>query len=347
VWKAADVWSAGVIMHILLFGQPPYNDNDQQQCFSKIRRLPYEIPVNSTVSAEAKEILRKVMVKDPLKRIKAKDVLQLNWFKKCKLLRKQNRIKEAREAKEAAARNSIKQASLFPLQKPVGRQDDVAQLMVTNGQLEVQDQNAQHHLQQYQKQQSPTASGKTNSMIVSPVIAEVQNGQRSTPSPSKRRPSVNMTVQGDVYTAPAGNKTSGANNSNNSPNTRARRNSNDGGPFTPTNKNNLSVITNSPNNPVNSRLNVKAASNGTSTPNMAPRPQPNMDASTTTTTHSPSSFKSFKSSTPSTPSTPAHASGNNNSKSASKANVADQWNFELDLEMDAAALKKAQRELAM
>lgn len=66
----ADVWSCGVILYVMLTGTTPYNyssDGDIKPLFQSIARADYYMPPNLTL--EAKDLIRKIFVTKPKKRI--------------------------------------------------------------------------------------------------------------------------------------------------------------------------------------------------------------------------------------------------------------------------------------
>ncbi|KAF8701099.1 hypothetical protein HU200_033751 [Digitaria exilis] len=78
-----DVWSAGVILHILLCGFPPFwGDTDEKIAQSILRgginlqRDPWP-----KVSQNAKDLVKKMLDPDPLTRLTAKQVLDHPWLK--------------------------------------------------------------------------------------------------------------------------------------------------------------------------------------------------------------------------------------------------------------------------
>ncbi|KAK7379827.1 hypothetical protein VNO78_34352 [Psophocarpus tetragonolobus] len=77
-----DVWSAGVILFILLSGVPPYWAKTEEGIFDKI--LHGEIDFNSdpwpSISESAKELLKKMLDRDPKTRISAHKVLCHPWI---------------------------------------------------------------------------------------------------------------------------------------------------------------------------------------------------------------------------------------------------------------------------
>ncbi|XP_027367815.1 calcium-dependent protein kinase 10-like isoform X2 [Abrus precatorius] len=77
----SDVWSAGVIIFILLSGVPPFWESEHE-IFEAI--LHHELDFSSepwpSISESAKDLVRKMLVRDPSKRITAYDVLRHPWI---------------------------------------------------------------------------------------------------------------------------------------------------------------------------------------------------------------------------------------------------------------------------
>lgn len=71
--EKCDIWSAGVVMYILLSGGPPFDGNDDKKIADKIKKGEYQFASRQwvTVSAEAKGLIRKMLEMDPQKRITA------------------------------------------------------------------------------------------------------------------------------------------------------------------------------------------------------------------------------------------------------------------------------------
>lgn len=73
-----DVWSCGVILYALLCGTLPFDDESIPNLFKKIKSGMYTIP--SHLPQPAKELIMRMLVVDPMKRITIGEVRQHPWF---------------------------------------------------------------------------------------------------------------------------------------------------------------------------------------------------------------------------------------------------------------------------
>mmetsp|Transcript_8373 Transcript_8373/g.17865 ORF Transcript_8373/g.17865 Transcript_8373/m.17865 type:complete len:337 (+) Transcript_8373:63-1073(+) len=80
--KACDVWSVGVIAHILLCGQPPFNGaNGKVICRSVvIDPVRFSSKVWKDISVSAKDFVARLLRKDPKKRLTAEQALRHPWI---------------------------------------------------------------------------------------------------------------------------------------------------------------------------------------------------------------------------------------------------------------------------
>ncbi|KAI8073185.1 kinase-like domain-containing protein [Gongronella butleri] len=74
-----DVWSLGVILFALLSGHLPFDDENMPRLLEKIKLGRYR-PLPSGISNEAKDLVRKMLVVDPARRIKLIDILRHPWL---------------------------------------------------------------------------------------------------------------------------------------------------------------------------------------------------------------------------------------------------------------------------
>ncbi|XP_076970023.1 serine/threonine-protein kinase 33 isoform X3 [Tamandua tetradactyla] len=80
--QQCDIWSIGVIMYILLCGEPPFLASSEEKLFELIRKgeLHFENPVWDSISDSAKGVLKQLMKVDPAHRITAKELLDNQWI---------------------------------------------------------------------------------------------------------------------------------------------------------------------------------------------------------------------------------------------------------------------------
>ncbi|BFZ02148.1 hypothetical protein BsWGS_05187 [Bradybaena similaris] len=80
-FKSCDMWSIGVIAYILLCGYEPFYDENEMAMFKKILKGEYtfESPWWDDVSDNAKDLVRKLLVVDPKKRLTAGAALKHVW----------------------------------------------------------------------------------------------------------------------------------------------------------------------------------------------------------------------------------------------------------------------------
>ncbi|KAH3764350.1 calcium calmodulin-dependent kinase [Pelomyxa schiedti] len=76
-----DMWSIGVIIYILLTGCFPFWHENVAELYKRILTGAYRWPEKPVVSEEAKDLVSKLLIKDPTKRLSAEQCLDHPWIK--------------------------------------------------------------------------------------------------------------------------------------------------------------------------------------------------------------------------------------------------------------------------
>lgn len=75
---AADTWSIGVILFVFLAGYLPFDEPTMSALFRKIQAADFEYP--TWFSNEVKDVLNKILIPDPVKRLTLKQITALDWY---------------------------------------------------------------------------------------------------------------------------------------------------------------------------------------------------------------------------------------------------------------------------
>jgi calcium/calmodulin-dependent protein kinase I len=78
---AVDYWSIGVILYVMLCGFPPFSEDSNEKLFDMIKTGNYEFPSPQwdPISDYAKDLIKKLLVVDPSKRLTADGILKHPW----------------------------------------------------------------------------------------------------------------------------------------------------------------------------------------------------------------------------------------------------------------------------
>ena len=94
--EKCDIWSCGVILYILLSGRPPFGGDTDKEIMDNVTMGKYDLQTNpfDKVSKSCKDLIQKLLIMEPKKRISAQDALNHPWFKENKSKELFNQIKD-------------------------------------------------------------------------------------------------------------------------------------------------------------------------------------------------------------------------------------------------------------
>jgi calcium-dependent protein kinase len=94
--EKCDLWSCGIILYILLTGEPPFNGQDDKEIMNNIRTGIYDMNRSNITkcSFEVKDLITRLLVKNPKFRISAEECISHQWFKKFDTKNKINHLPE-------------------------------------------------------------------------------------------------------------------------------------------------------------------------------------------------------------------------------------------------------------
>ncbi|XP_047334619.1 calcium-dependent protein kinase 19-like [Impatiens glandulifera] len=81
--KEVDIWSAGVILYILLSGVPPFSGDSDKATFDAILRghIDFDNQPWPSISRSAKDLVKRMLTQDPKKRITSAEILVHPWMR--------------------------------------------------------------------------------------------------------------------------------------------------------------------------------------------------------------------------------------------------------------------------
>ncbi|GKV38815.1 hypothetical protein SLEP1_g46684 [Rubroshorea leprosula] len=112
--KEADIWSAGVMLYILLSGVPPFWAETEKGIFDAILQgeLDFHTDPWPSISSSAKDLIRKMLTQDPKKRVSSAQVLEHAWTKGGEASDKPIDSAVLSRMKQFRAMNKLKQLAL-------------------------------------------------------------------------------------------------------------------------------------------------------------------------------------------------------------------------------------------
>ena len=82
--EKCDIWSCGVIMYMMLSGQPPFKGDNDEEIYQSIKEGKYNFDDEQwdEISSDAKDLIKNLLIKDINKRYSAKQALSHPWITK-------------------------------------------------------------------------------------------------------------------------------------------------------------------------------------------------------------------------------------------------------------------------
>ncbi|BES91939.1 Protein tyrosine kinase [Nesidiocoris tenuis] len=118
--KPGDIWSAGVLLHILLSGTLPFIGTRHRLYHSICQaKLHLNAPIWDTIGDHAKDLIRRMLHPDPNQRITIQEVLNHKWLRdRDKTMSKVHLIDTVEEMKKLNARRRLKGAVMAAVASP-------------------------------------------------------------------------------------------------------------------------------------------------------------------------------------------------------------------------------------
>ncbi|KAJ3235998.1 hypothetical protein HDU81_011269 [Chytriomyces hyalinus] len=114
---SSDLWSLGCMLVTILTGKPPFDSQAVKSTLDKVSRAEYHLP--DSISADARDLIGKLLMKDPKKRLTLRDILAHRWFSYPKLPLQIDRPESASSSRSTEEiRNDYLQQNRFNVLAP-------------------------------------------------------------------------------------------------------------------------------------------------------------------------------------------------------------------------------------
>ena len=92
--EKCDIWSCGVLLYMMMSGQPPFYASSRKEVMAKIKKgkFQFKSKIWNVVSPEAKNLISSMLTVDPQLRPSCKEVLNHKWFNKDEIKKFENTL---------------------------------------------------------------------------------------------------------------------------------------------------------------------------------------------------------------------------------------------------------------
>lgn len=85
--KLSDIWSCGIMLYVMLFGMYPFDgpklagEERAKSMMSRIMHMQWQMPPDVPISADCRDLLERLIVADPAKRLRMEEIQAHPWFR--------------------------------------------------------------------------------------------------------------------------------------------------------------------------------------------------------------------------------------------------------------------------
>ena len=77
-----DIWSIGILIYSMLYGRAPFETHDVKLTYKRIKMLSYHFPEGINISPEARDLVSRILVLNPLERPSIDEIMNHGFFTK-------------------------------------------------------------------------------------------------------------------------------------------------------------------------------------------------------------------------------------------------------------------------
>ena len=130
----SDVWSCGIILFALLTGHLPFNDNNIKKLLLKVQSGRFQMPHN--ISKEAQDLISRILVVNPSKRIQTADILSHPLITKYEQMPYRANVSKSKKTNKGKSNSNLHILdSTGPTMAPLTSAQDIDESILRNLQI--------------------------------------------------------------------------------------------------------------------------------------------------------------------------------------------------------------------